>query len=138
MIDQSFLMNLLNEAAKSNSIEGHIFESRFEEKPYDNDPASSFFLIGICHEETRKELRDRDRHLLFAREAGLVRFDTAPYDGRDEYFGSPVFVTPLGYNKLSPAKHSLKSTFAYLFEQVGWPLIVVILGLIITALFGFS
>jgi len=143
MIAPKFLRELIREAAEGGSIAGHVFPSRFDEEPYENDQNSGLFFIGLCYVEKRPELQRRDHHLIYAREAGFLRFETEPYNGREEYFGSPVFVTPAGYSQLGVGKLQNIPTifgtiFSYFLEHVGWPIFAGVVIVILISLFGLN
>jgi len=90
-IELSQLLGLLKQVNETTEIGGKKFEARFDYESLQGDG-----LIGLFTVEKFPELRDRDRHLLYARSQSLLTFEVKPYDGREDYFGSPVSITPSG------------------------------------------
>ncbi|TNF10371.1 MAG: hypothetical protein EP320_17760 [Rhodobacteraceae bacterium] len=89
------LLKLLREINDSEEIGGKRFESRFGLEPYDDAG-----LIGLGTTELEPSLRDRDRHLIYARDQNLLAFKVQRYSDRDEFFGGVVKITPEGLHYL--------------------------------------
>lgn len=89
-IKLNLLLDLLKQVNETEEISGKKFDNRFEFEAL-NDGFGGAHLI-----EKFPELRERDRHLLYARTQALLDFEVEKYDGRDDYFGSPVSITPRG------------------------------------------
>lgn len=90
-INSKEIIQLLEKVAETDELGGKKFESRYTLKPYKSD-----VLIGLGHVETNPELRERDRHLLYARSQEMVRFDTQRIGDREDFFGGVVTITPAG------------------------------------------
>ena len=140
-IKQEIVNKLIEEIASQESIAGVSLESRFEMEPYKNDPNSELVFIGICYVEKRPEFVERDRHLLFAREAGLLRFETTLIEDVDDYVGKPIFVTPSGYARLEASRTKslpalIERGLSYVFEHIGWPIAVGIVLILIALSFS--
>jgi hypothetical protein len=89
-IKLNLLLDLLKQVNETEEISGKKFDNRYEFEAL-NDGFGGAHLI-----EKFPELRERDRHLLYARTQALLDFEVKKYDGRDDYFGSPVSITPRG------------------------------------------
>jgi hypothetical protein len=74
-----------------------------------------------------------------ARQDELLKFKVEKYDGREEYFGSPVFVTPRGYRFLNSKPKSFMDEFWHaLIEKITLPIFIAIVIAMVLAFFGLA
>ncbi|QBJ25202.1 hypothetical protein [Haematobacter massiliensis] len=100
-INSKTLLGLLKEVAASDEIGGKTYCSRYALEPWEGDG-----VFGIGQRENRPELRERDRHIIYAKQQNLLTLEVMRIGRSEDFFGGFVSLTPLGVKYLEEKSKS--------------------------------